>query len=252
MKTHILFPLSLAALLLAACGGKDAPAPTLDPNLAMTQAFATVHAAFTQTAQAVPTDTPLPTETPTPVGPTQFAPETTLTVTIASTANCRFGPDTIYVAPGRLRFGKVLEAIGRDESGEWLLVREPGGQNSCWVNMVTLSVEGDVNTLSIAPVNLLINPAYPAPPNVVSNRVGEWVQIRWGEVSLPPAAIYPESRYLLDLWLCRNGQIVHAPLATNDLSASVWDQPGCAEASRGFIYTTTREGYSPPAVIPWP
>lgn len=252
MTARLILSLSILTLFITACGATPPPEPTLDINLAITQAFATVHAAYTQTALAVPTSTPLPTETPTPAGPTQFAPSVTLPVTIVSTANCRFGPDTIYAWPVRLRFGKVFEAIGRDESGQWLRVREPGGQNSCWLNIITVNVQGDVNTLDIAPVDLPINPAYPAPPNVVANRVGEWVQIRWGEVGLPPTVIYPESRYLLDLWLCQNGQLVHAPLATNDLSASVWDQPGCAEASSGVIHTTTLEGYSPPAIIPWP
>lgn len=56
---------TLIAVLLAACSpGADA-GPTLDPNAAMTQAFATVYAAGTQTAAALPTatETPSPTAT---------------------------------------------------------------------------------------------------------------------------------------------------------------------------------------------
>jgi hypothetical protein len=56
--------LSLLAVLLASCGTDAPPAPTLDPNAAMTQAFATVNAAMTATAQSsAPTGTPVPTAT---------------------------------------------------------------------------------------------------------------------------------------------------------------------------------------------
>lgn len=253
MNKKTILILVILAALLASCGGEATPDPALDPLLVMTAALATVNASNTQTAWAIPTNTPMPIETPTPTGPTQFTPGTILTVTVSvATANCRFGPDTAYAGPGRLRYGKVLEAIGRDEGGQWLLIREPGGQNSCWMNTVTLNVEGNVNNLSVAPAKLPINPAYPAPSNITSSRVGEWVQLRWGEVSIPSTAIYPEGRYLLDLWLCQNGGFVHALLSTNDLSASLQDQPGCAEASHGQIFTATREGYSQPAAIPWP
>lgn len=62
--------LSLLAVLLVSCATDASPAPTIDPNAAMTQAFATVHAAMTATAQAsLPTETPIPTATPTRSGP---------------------------------------------------------------------------------------------------------------------------------------------------------------------------------------
>jgi acetyl esterase/lipase len=53
----------LIMIITSACG--QPVAPTLDPNTAMTQAFATVNAASTQTALAVPTYTPTATPYPT-------------------------------------------------------------------------------------------------------------------------------------------------------------------------------------------
>jgi hypothetical protein len=54
----------ISAILLTACSSRATPAPTIDPNAAMTQAFATVNAALTATAQsAAPTETPIPTAT---------------------------------------------------------------------------------------------------------------------------------------------------------------------------------------------
>jgi hypothetical protein len=256
MTKRILLTLAIAALTLSACGGTDAtPAPALDPNVAMTLAFATVNASFTQTAQAIPITPPPPTETPTPTAPPQptaFAPTSTLPVTISAPANCRFGPDTVYAGPGGLRTGKVLEAIGRDTSEQWFLLREPGGKNSCWVNIIALSIQGDINTLSIAPIQLVYTANYPSPPNVTATRSGDQVQISWGEVPLTPQVTYIESHYFLELWLCNAGQLTYSLFATNDLFITVTDQPGCAEAPHGLIHTTTREGYSQPATIPWP
>ena len=61
---------SLLAVLLASCSSAATPAPTVDANAAMTQAFATVNAAMTGTAQAsAPTMPPVPTATATRSGP---------------------------------------------------------------------------------------------------------------------------------------------------------------------------------------
>lgn len=67
---RILLTLLLLAAILTACAPDAPPAPTLDPNAAMTQAFATVNAAMTATAlSSAPTETPVPTATPTRSGP---------------------------------------------------------------------------------------------------------------------------------------------------------------------------------------
>ena len=256
MIKRILFTLFIAAFALSACGGNATPDPALDPNIAMTAAFATVHAAFTQTALAVPTTPPAPTETPGPTAPpqpTQFTPTVKLPVTVTTPANCRFGPSTTYAGPGAFKTGKTLEAIGRDAGGQWLLVREAGAKKSCWVNVITLSVQGDAATLDIAPVELLITPNYPPPANISATRSGDQVVITWSDVPLTPQATYLDTRYFLELWLCNGGALTYAILATNNLFISVTDQPGCAEASHALLYTTTKEGYSQPAaILPWP
>lgn len=252
MIKRILFTLFIIAFTLSACGGNATSDPALDPVLAMTQAFATVHASFTQTALAVPTNTLAPTATSTPPAPTAFAPTVILKVTVTVAANYRFGPSTVYAGPGGARSGKVLEAIGRDASGQWLLIREPGASKSAWVNIIALSVQGDVNSLAIAPVELIITPNFPPPSNITATRNGDQVQVSWSEVPLTPQVIYLYSHYFLELWLCTGGQLTYTILATSDLTITVTDQAGCSEASHGVLHTTTREGYSQPATIPWP
>jgi hypothetical protein len=257
MIKRILFLLVAAALALSACGGGEAAA-TSDPNAVMTLAFATVNASFTQTALAVPTNTPLPTETatlpaPTSSGSEQLTPTVTFPVTITVQANCRFGPDTAYAGPGGLRSGKVLEAIGRDPSAQWFLLREAGGKKACWVNIIALDLTGgDPNALAIAPVSLVFTPDYLPPANVAATRNVDQVTITWADVPLQPKDTHPESHYFLELWLCNNGALTFTVRSTNDLTITIIDQPGCAEASHGQIYTATRSGYSQPAPIPWP
>lgn len=65
MKTKIALIILASMIALAACGQTGTPVPTVDYNLAMTQAFATVNAASTQTALAAPTFTPTATPYPT-------------------------------------------------------------------------------------------------------------------------------------------------------------------------------------------
>ena len=64
MTSRLFLSISLFAVLLVACSADASPAPSMDANAAMTQAFATVNAALSTTAQAsAPTETPIPTAT---------------------------------------------------------------------------------------------------------------------------------------------------------------------------------------------
>ena len=254
MTNRILLVLLLTMLVLSACGSST-PDPALDPVLVMTQAFATVNASFTQTALALPTNTPAPTATPTlaaPTAPPEFVPTVILQLVVGTLANCRFGPNTVYAGVGGVRSGKLLEAIGRDASGQWLLVRDSGGQKACWVSAALMSVNGDITTLAVAPVKLIFTDLYLPPGNITVSRNADQVQIGWADVPLQPKDIWIESHFLLEAWTCSGGQLVFKQFDTNDLSITIPDQPGCTEASHGQIYTASRQGYSVPANIPWP
>ena len=254
MSARSILSFTLIALLLTACGSAPSQ-PTADPNLVMTVAFATVYAAGTQTALAMPTNTP--TETPQPTAtipplPTDFVPAVILPAVVTAPANVRFGPGVQYAGPGGLRTGKTLEVVGRNAAGDWLLIREVGGQKTSWVYAPNLTVQGDIASLAIAPVVLPITPNYQPPTNIKAARAGDQVQVVWDAVTVQLKDAYLGSTYFIEAWVCSGGQIVYNVFATKDTFIVIPDQPGCAEASRGNVYTTTREGYSQPASIPWP
>jgi hypothetical protein len=56
----------LSGMLLAACSAGAPATPTTDPNATFTQVAETVMVSISQTAAAMPTNTPAPTNTPTP------------------------------------------------------------------------------------------------------------------------------------------------------------------------------------------
>lgn len=58
------FVMTAAAVVLSACGNAATPEPTPDMNAFATSAVQTVEARYTETAIAMPTDTPMPTYTP--------------------------------------------------------------------------------------------------------------------------------------------------------------------------------------------
>ena len=56
----------LIGIILAACSGGAPATPTTNPNMIFTQVAQTVMVSITQTAAAMPTNTPVPTNTPIP------------------------------------------------------------------------------------------------------------------------------------------------------------------------------------------
>jgi len=95
-KTLILTILLLLSIGLAACGSAQPTEPTptaVDVNAIQTQAVQTVVAGVTQTALALPTETPIPTETVIPTEAFTATPEVTATATVNLCNNSVFVSD---------------------------------------------------------------------------------------------------------------------------------------------------------------
>jgi hypothetical protein len=70
------------------------------------------------------------------------------TINTADSANVRLSPSTTAPVVVSLADGTLLTATGRDTSGEWIQVRLDGEQGG-WVFNELLTIDGDVNSLTI-------------------------------------------------------------------------------------------------------
>lgn len=116
------------------------PTPTFTPTATDTP-IPTATATFTPRPTATPTPEPTatatatlpPTETPTPpptntptITPTPTA--TPAALIVNRTANVRSGPGTSFEIIGQVQQGDTVEAVGKSEAGDWLLL-----QNNEWI-----------------------------------------------------------------------------------------------------------------------
>ena len=58
--------------------------------------------------------------------------------------------------------------------------------------------------------------------------------------------------YLIEAWLCQDGQVVFTAIHSDFNIVNVIDQDGCMEPSSAKIYTAEKHGYTSWKPIPWP
>lgn len=234
------------------------PAFTLTPTVTLPPTGTPLPPTSTPTPTFTPTRTPTPTASPTP---TQ-TPTPTITATYAilrgqvipDRANCRYGPGWMYLYKYGLVGGSNLEIIGRTDAGDWLLIQAIGGSNPCWVRADLMDVKGEV--LAVAPVDVHIilpwSPYYTPLTNVTATREGETVTVSWAPLILRAGDEADPVPYVVEAWVCQDGQIVFTQFGTFETSVEVSDQPGCAEPSHGRVLAAEKHGYTLPVEIPWP
>lgn len=115
----------------------------------------------------IPTQPILPSATPQPVITlTPTIPAVTIQIT-TELANCRTGPGTMYQTVGEIAQGKIVSAVGRNDSSTWWYVKDPGNPgNFCWVASEVADEQGAADQLpvtlpsvsSVVDVNLRVEP----------------------------------------------------------------------------------------------
>jgi hypothetical protein len=228
------------------------PTPTQIPTLTATQP-ATAVQTQTATATAAPSLTPVPT----------FA---ILRGEVINRVACRYGPGDIYLYRFGLIPGNRMEVRGRvdlragRQMETWLWGLPEFFPDVCWVNARDVKLDGELSSLEVVypdKVKLPIVPdsRWPAPQNVEARRLRDEVTISWDFYDVPLGERESENspRYVLELWLCRDGQVTFTPIPVYDLTkVSVTDQAGCAEPSHGRIFLAEVHGYVGPVEIRWP
>jgi hypothetical protein len=179
---------------------------------------------------------------------------------------CRHGPGDIYLYRFGLIAGNRMEVRGRvdlwngRETITWLWGLPEFFPDVCWVNARDVKLDGELSSLEgVYPVKVklpvLRDPPWPAPQNMEATRQGDEVTISWDFFDVPLGERESENspRYVLEVWLCQDGQVRFTPLPVYDVTkVTVIDQAGCAEPSHGRIYLAEKHGYVGPVEIKWP
>lgn len=210
----------------------------------------------TASPSATAASSPVPTATPTL---TPLVYRTLSAVVKNERIACNYGPGDLYLNDETLLQGIKLQVLGRDINSGWAYVQADGYATPCWVNIENITMDGEIEDLEpLYPgkVTLLHSPYWDPPKNVYTARSRsnpDELSIYWdafiladGDMESPTAP-----RYLLELWLCRDGALVFAPHFAWENNLKVVDEAGCAEPSRGFIYLSEKHGYAGPVEIPW-
>lgn len=211
------------------------------------------------TLTQTPIDTETPTLTPTPTDTLPPTPTPTYAIlrgkVIPERLSCRFGPGVVYLFKFSV-FGNI-EIIGRMERSSWILVRAIGGKNACWVNGEYMEINGDI--MSVAPVDPHISSVFPwsyiylTPLTGVSaTRVGDTVTVFWNELVLNAGDSSEQVPYVVEAWVCVDGEIVFNPVGSYTWAAEVTDEQGCDEPSHGRVFAAEKHGYTPWLEIQWP
>lgn len=268
-------PCLLLMMLITACQAAATPEmftqPNRIPDTTTPLPTATVILTPTHTEPPSPTvtstHTPLPTLTETPTAaptPTETAtPTPTLTPTYAplrgkinvEKVSCRYGPGAMYLYLYGLVKGANQDIIGRNDNGTWLLTKSRGDNKSCWVKADLMDINGDPLTAPIIhpdDYNLPKSPFYGPLTNVTARRSGNEVIISWNPLILRAGDDSLQTPYVLQVWVCRSGQIVLQSIGAYDTIVTVIDESGCNEPSHGRITAAEKHGYTKFVEIPWP
>jgi hypothetical protein len=131
--------------------------------------------------------------------------------------------------------------LGRNQDGSWVYVDPWTYTGKCWVKTELLELTADVSTVPQIRTLLPYTQFYWPPPNVRSSRIGEEILVNW---DLVPMSLDDNRGYLIEAWLCQDGQLLFLPTQYWNPPAILIDEPGCSEPSSARIYTAEKHGYT--------
>jgi hypothetical protein len=194
----------------------------------------------TPTISLTPTKTLTPTQTPT------YKP---IAAVVLVQANCRYGPGAAYLYEWGLYPGVRVDIIGRNDLGTWVYVHPWTYFDRCWVKADLLEIRGDLFAAPPYYSRLPFGELYQPPKNVRATRNGDEVMIAWDPVWMTEDDY---RGYLIEAWLCRDGQLIFTPVRSDETMIVLIDEPGCMQPSSGRLYTAEKHGYTQWVLIPWP
>jgi len=222
------------------------PTPTLTLTVAPSStptASATLAATETPTPDYTATITLTPSKTPTPTATPEIRGR------VLEQANCRYGPGAAYLYEWGLYPANRVTVLGRNQDGSWVYVDPWTYVDYCWVKTELLDLTGDVFTVPQVTTLLPYTEFYHPPTNVSATRIGDEVTVWWEDVWM---SLDDDRGFLIEAWVCRDGQQVSTAINPWDPPAVLIDEAGCMQPSGGRIYTAEKHGYTEWILIRWP
>ncbi len=93
---------------------------------------------------------------------------------------------------------------------------------------------------------------YEALYGVSAIRTGNIVTVRWEPFDWLPGDESGQNKYLVEAWVCQDGQFVFRAYGTNQTFVEIQDEQTCTEESRGLAFGSDKHGYTNWKTIPWP
>ncbi|HUH95764.1 MAG TPA: hypothetical protein VLZ89_00290 [Anaerolineales bacterium] len=233
------------------CSATPTPTVTFTPSIAPTA-----------TLTSTPTITPTSTETSTPTATATSSATSTSTATatpakligtINQTTNGHYAPGKPFMGPYGLPKGARLEAIGRTDDGNWVLVQAIGGKKPAWIAAASIDLDGDVMTLPVVdPDTILPISNFYGPPDVTSVVMsGSSVTLEWApiEVRVDLVPGYPLNIYIVEIWSCDQGKKVYTAYGTDDTTITVPVDDSCGQA-QAYVRLQFKEGFTTAQLLP--
>lgn len=256
---RVLIIVATTAILLTACA---APEPTATPTFTASNTpteTATPTITRTPTATHTPTDTPTPSITPTPSLTPSPTPDFVWGTIIVEMASCRFGPGGGYLLRTTLYSGDVVEILGHMELNDhWWFVHLPNYNRvyGCWVSQELITLGPGQNTTVVITDPHIVLPwttqPYEALKGVSASRSGNVVTVRWEPFDWLPGDQSGQNKYLVEVWVCQQGEFVFRAYGTNDTFIEIQDEQICTAESYGRAFGSDKHGYTNWKSIPWP
>jgi hypothetical protein len=271
MKQTISNPMVLICLVLfiTACAQTTAP-PIAEANIQPTPTT-TFTPLPTETRTSEPSPTATLTETPVPSATVTQTPLPTETLTptptavptyvvmrgkvIIEQAVCHYGPGAPYLYKYGVYKGSNLEILRRIEYGNYVEVQAIGGNNRCWVRADYFELKGeylDLEPVSAADVPLPITPYYASPGGVSAVRRGDEVTVSWNPLHLRAGDDSGQVPYIVEAWVCQDGEYRFRPTGSWTTSVTIIDEPGCEQPSQAFFTAAEKHGYTRRITVRWP
>ncbi|MGH2581878.1 MAG: hypothetical protein ACRDFQ_03155 [Anaerolineales bacterium] len=170
-------------------------------------------------------------------------------------ASCRYGPGGGYRLRVALDKGDEVQVLGPMQlNPNWILVQPIDQGFNCWINTDLVDMLGEMVAPTIADAHIILpmSTYYGPLQGISARRDGNLVRVRWDPIVLREGDKTTDMDYVVETWICLNGEFVFRAFGSETHSLYIRDDEGCPELSHAQVMAVEKNGYTQPAEVPWP